>query len=299
LGEENADVRNMLGRIIAANEHLKKRLEATEEKLESQTSQLEGYLAEARTDALTGLSNRRAFDKQMDELYAKHNRTPFPFTLAMVDIDHFKSINDTHGHAVGDAVLRHLAGILRGFSPHCVMAARYGGEEFAMIFEEPLETSAEVMEKVRAMVASKPALVDQLSVPLTLSSGVAELVSGERLGDLFRHADEALYSAKKGGRNQVVRYTSVPTDLRSRPPLMRSETAAANATPKPAGTSTGRGAPKTAANGSPTSPSLRAANSAPSASSATATQAIDELELRVLEHLDGLVQAEARGSASK
>ena len=92
------EVQKLLDQIVNANNQLQSRLDSAEEKLEQQTKQLAGYLTEARTDGLTGLANRRAFDQKMDECYAKWQQTKQPFSLALIDIDHFKKINDTHGH---------------------------------------------------------------------------------------------------------------------------------------------------------------------------------------------------------
>jgi diguanylate cyclase len=278
-GNDSSGLRPILNRIVSANEQLQKRLEAAEQKLEQQTSQLEGYLQEARTDALTGLANRRAFDQRMDELFASSQRTNKPFTLAMIDIDHFKSINDTYGHASGDVVLRHLAGILKEFSDQAEMAARYGGEEFAMIFSEPVEKACEVMEKIRIRVAAKPIQVDSNMIPVTLSSGVAQLVVNERLGDLFRHSDEALYRAKQNGRNQVIRHQAPSNEPKGKPTILRSESASITAAPRPLNPA-----------------SVRPSQVVPQSSATTATlpSAIDELERRVLAQLDDLVHEESR-----
>ena len=97
------EVQRLLDRIVNANSHLQTRLESAEEKLDMQTKQLAGYLTEARTDGLTGLANRKAFDHKMDECFAKWQQSKHPFTLALIDVDHFKKINDTDGHPAGDA----------------------------------------------------------------------------------------------------------------------------------------------------------------------------------------------------
>ncbi len=92
------EVQRLLDKIVEANGQLQSRLDSAEEKLEVQTKQLAGYLTEARTDGLTGLANRKAFDQKLDECFAKWLATKKPFTLAIIDIDHFKKINDTYGH---------------------------------------------------------------------------------------------------------------------------------------------------------------------------------------------------------
>ena len=149
------EVQSILDKIVQANSQLQSRLDSAEEKLESQTKQLAGYLTEARTDGLTGLSNRKAFDQKMDECYAKWQQSKQPFTLALVDIDHFKKINDTYGHPAGDAVLREMSKQLQEISNETIMVARYGGEEFGLIFDGDITHAATVMEKLRIAVASK------------------------------------------------------------------------------------------------------------------------------------------------
>jgi diguanylate cyclase len=264
-----AELHPILDQIVSANDQLQKRLEVAEQKLETQTNQLEDYLAEARTDALTGLANRRAFDHRMDELHAKHQRTHHPVSLALIDVDHFKSINDTYGHAAGDVVLKQLASVLRSYAGQCDLVARYGGEEFGMIFSIPREQAAVILERLRAQVAFDPVLTDGQSIPVTISVGVSQLASGERLGDLFRHSDEALYSAKQGGRNRVVVHAGRPGGTSGRPSLMRTETTASSRTsPKGSGIET------------------RSGNDPASA-------VIDALETRVLVELNALVEEES------
>jgi diguanylate cyclase len=197
------EVQSILDKIVQANGQLQSRLDSAEEKLESQTKQLAGYLTEARTDGLTGLSNRKAFDQKMDECYAKWLQTKQPFTLALVDIDHFKKINDTYGHPAGDAVLREMSKQLKEISNETILVARYGGEEFGLIFDGDITHAATVMEKLRIAVAGKTIEAEGHTIKISISSGVARIMKEERIGRLVRRSDEALYSAKTGGRNRV------------------------------------------------------------------------------------------------
>jgi diguanylate cyclase len=107
------EVLSMLSQIMNANQELQQRLDDTEKRLESQTVQISSYLTEARTDGLTGLLNRRAFDKSTDELFSAWMGKQQQFALGLIDIDHFKQINDTHGHPAGDAVLKQVAQLIQ------------------------------------------------------------------------------------------------------------------------------------------------------------------------------------------
>ena len=203
------EVQRLLNRIVDANSHLQTRLESAEEKLEVQTKQLAGYLTEARTDGLTGLANRKAFDQKMDECFENWRQTKHPFSLALIDIDHFKKINDTYGHPAGDAVLRELSARLRELSNESILVARYGGEEFAIIFDGEVQHAADVIDRLRQTFAGKSIEVEGQTISITISSGVARIMSDERIGKLVRRSDEALYCAKMGGRNRVFLHNGV------------------------------------------------------------------------------------------
>ena len=158
---------------------------------------------EARTDGLTGLPNRRAFDQKMDECFTQWQQTKQVFSLALIDIDHFKNVNDTFGHPAGDAVLRELATRMNTIKSDSLIVARYGGEEFAVIMDGDEKRAAAMMERLRLIVLNTPFKADSLSIPMTISSGIATINAEERTGKLVRRSDEALYSAKMGGRNRV------------------------------------------------------------------------------------------------
>ena len=160
----------------------------------------------AMTDAVTGLYNRHYLTSHLETLIrtARHNQKPL--SLAMVDIDHFKAINDTHGHAVGDEVLqefgRRLARNVRGVD----LAARYGGEEFVVVMPDTgLKDAHRIAERLRQTVESPPfALSVGVEVPVTVSIGLAGLDPGLKTGgQLIEKADMALYDAKNAGRNRV------------------------------------------------------------------------------------------------
>jgi diguanylate cyclase (GGDEF)-like protein len=158
----------------------------------------------ASTDALTGLPNRRYFD-EFCALLARRRRADDAVGILMVDIDRFKILNDTHGHAVGDEVLRAVAGALASAVREDDVPARYGGEEFAVLLRNPsLDVAVEVGERVREAVAALD--LSRHGVPGTsVSVGVAVAqLPGQAIGDIIVRADQALYEAKRRGRDRVV-----------------------------------------------------------------------------------------------
>jgi diguanylate cyclase len=197
------DVQSLLQKITDANRSLQARLDQAEEKLDGQTKELASYLTEARTDGLTGLPNRRAFDQRIDERFARWSAHKKGFCLALIDIDHFKKVNDTFGHPAGDTVLREVAGHLQTFVENGIEVARYGGEEFAILFDNSLDSAAAILEKVRTAIQNRKIVSDGVHIPVTISSGVSLILPDERIGKMVRRSDEALYAAKAGGRNRI------------------------------------------------------------------------------------------------
>lgn len=168
---------------------------------------LEIVRREAMTDGLTGLSNRKAFDQEMQRMIFEAKQAHTAFTLLMVDIDHFKSFNDNYGHQVGDQVLRLVGRTLVEGIKGRDFAARYGGEEFAIILPESnVAAGMAVGNSLRKAIATKDVINrntgDKLG-RITMSVGVAEYVTGESPEDMIERADGALYTAKHNGRNQV------------------------------------------------------------------------------------------------
>jgi diguanylate cyclase (GGDEF)-like protein len=162
----------------------------------------------AQRDELTRLLNRREFSRILNEEWDRTVRFKRPFALVMVDIDHFKKINDTHGHQVGDEVLRHVASLLAGQVRNVDRVARYGGEEFALIMiETDAKNASEHIRRLGILLAETPCFVESknLTVDVTLSAGVATSIGDATSAlDLVEVADKALYAAKKGGRNRIV-----------------------------------------------------------------------------------------------
>jgi diguanylate cyclase (GGDEF)-like protein len=157
-------------------------------------------------DGLTGLYNRVAFLAHLGEAISYCRRHAAPLTLLMLDADHFKKVNDTHGHPVGDAVLRYISDTVRASLRGSDFAGRLGGEEFAIALPHtPLGGARVVAERIRTQCAASPVPIGSLRIPVTLSIGVAPLLPGMKSqADIITAADEALYAAKRGGRNQVV-----------------------------------------------------------------------------------------------
>ncbi|MCP1422383.1 diguanylate cyclase (GGDEF)-like protein/PAS domain S-box-containing protein [Paenibacillus xylanexedens] len=154
----------------------------------------------ASTDLLTGLKNRRFFQEKMLESLMMFQEKQRYFSLLVVDIDHFKSINDTYGHPIGDLVLGNLAGLLQTVSRSTDVVARYGGEEFVIILPDCEEEQAiGIAERYRSQVAS----ADWGEYNITVSIGAATVVEEDTEKSLFQRADNALYASKTGGRNRV------------------------------------------------------------------------------------------------
>ena len=165
-------------------------------------------------DALTGLYNRRHLDNLLPELCAESRRSGRPLTIALLDADHFKAVNDDWGHEVGDQCLQHMADILRRHvkRPRDV-AIRFGGEEFAILLPGTGADGARTLcqQILKDLADTRIATSSGKSVILTMSAGTATLAAGEDERELFRRADDALYSAKAAGRNRVEQSETAPS----------------------------------------------------------------------------------------
>ena len=161
------------------------------------------------TDELTGLANRRMFNYLMEREISRSRRYNRPFSLVMIDIDHFKKINDTWGHPAGDTILRELGALMRENFRKLDVPVRYGGEEFACLLPEtPLEEAIQVAERFRIVVEQASFAHGRQKIPVTVSLGVAAAGNGGGIEDvtaeeLLRFADRALYQAKQSGRNRL------------------------------------------------------------------------------------------------
>jgi len=164
----------------------------------------------AQSDPLTGLPNRRHFEEHSIQILTAAGAAARIVALLMVDVDHFKRINDTHGHPVGDAVLKAVAGRCNDVLRDGDLFARFGGEEFIGMLTIATENEvAVVAERLRYAIASSPVIVGQVAITVSISVGaVATKITGAKngdiLADLIESADAALYRAKQTGRNRVV-----------------------------------------------------------------------------------------------
>ena len=165
------------------------------------------------TDALTGINNRRFFDQRLDEEIARNKRLESSLSCLFIDIDHFKVINDTFGHDIGDAVLKKVAELIRAQLRSIDVVARYGGEEFAILLSQSgREKAIEVAERIRAITSDTSFKEKKAKANITVSVGVSTINFENRSNEdpklvgrrLLQRADKALYQAKQGGRDQVV-----------------------------------------------------------------------------------------------
>lgn len=164
----------------------------------------------AVTDSLTGLYNHREFQKRLGEETERASRYGKSFSLLMLDIDHFKIFNDSHGHPVGDAILKEIVKVIQKCIRNVDFPARYGGEEFSVILPETIGLhAAKVAERIRKAIDDGPFVTPTgHRVHLSISIGVASFPEdGRRREELIHSADQALYFAKKDGRNRVCRYS--------------------------------------------------------------------------------------------
>jgi diguanylate cyclase (GGDEF)-like protein len=162
------------------------------------------WRALAELDPLTNTFNRRSFFKLLEQASSAANRRQAPFSLLLIDLDHFKQINDAHGHAVGDEALCHFVKVAAGCLRAEDVLGRLGGEEFAALLPDASSADALLIaERLRAKVSEQPLVVKSGEVVLTVSVGIAECQPGELPERTLQQADEAMYQAKRGGRNRV------------------------------------------------------------------------------------------------
>jgi len=158
----------------------------------------------ALTDGLTGMHNRRYFDDALREYLQEFERIDRPIGLMILDLDHFKQVNDTYGHDIGDEVLRTVAACLKDMTRYHDIVARLGGEEFAIVAPNmELEVLSRFAERIRKAVASQVIATGNVRLTVTASVGLAIWDRRETMEDLYRRADARLYQAKRQGRNRI------------------------------------------------------------------------------------------------
>ncbi len=184
--------------------------------VDSLRAQVERLAAEIRTDPLTELANYRHFSQALSQELERTQRSGQPTSLIMLDIDHFKKVNDTWGHETGNKALKHVATIIQQTVRRLDIPCRYGGEEFAIILPDTgTQASVQVAERIRTMIDSSPLPYDEQPIPLTVSAGIAtyQLNSSVQQEELIEKADKFLYQAKQEGRNRTCYATPEPVDL--------------------------------------------------------------------------------------
>jgi len=193
-----------IDRVIASNAVLKGELASSQAILATQREQIETLKTAVRIDGLTQLANRVYFDEKLLEMIQLHQRYKEPFALLMIDVDHFKTINDTHGHLAGDRILRGIAYKIKATLRESDFLSRFGGDEFALVLlKASLKPALDTAGKICTNVRESRFLLDGSEFRVTLSIGVAEVHADDTPETLLRRADEALYQAKERGRNGV------------------------------------------------------------------------------------------------
>ncbi len=199
--------------LIASGSKLQSRMKLSSNDLHQLNQELEDAQKEAQTDALTGLINRRGLTRAFEAQRVKAGRNRTAFSVILLDLDHFKRVNDTFGHLVGDSLLRGIARILKTRLRSKDIAARYGGEEFLLLLPETeLAGAKAAADKIQKSLASKEWKVKESGQSMgivTASMGIAVYSDGESQEDLIQRADQALYVAKQTGRNKVVTQESL------------------------------------------------------------------------------------------
>lgn len=208
------DLDDLEARLVAAARvvALHRRLAERENSLKRDSSTL---WVTSRIDALTGVGNRRGMDEDLSACWCRHERYKHPCTIAVLDLDRFKDVNDTFGHLAGDEALKEIARVIRGCIRSSDSLFRYGGEEFLVLFPEQAMTSAlTAVERIRHDIGILGVPRSRRGDSVTVSAGVAELdrAIDDSIPTWLGRADTALYFAKNGGRNRVVTAAAPPHD---------------------------------------------------------------------------------------
>jgi diguanylate cyclase len=194
--------------LLESNQHMQEDLLCTRYRLEEQAVQIDRALHEARTDELTNLNNRRAFREKLHLLLAVWRRQQAPFVLILADLDQFKWVNDAHGHAVGDRMLKTLGVQLKQWMRPGDFASRYGGDEFAVLLPNTsLDDGQTIAEEIRRRISDKTCSIAVRGGEVSLSASFG--VTAPRVDDtddsIFERADQNMYRSKHRGRNHVER----------------------------------------------------------------------------------------------
>lgn len=194
-----------IAEVLESNQKTVEELMATRVVLEQQARELDRTRWEARTDSLSGVANRQAFDEALEMLIVQHSRQQKDFALLLIDVDFFKQVNDQHGHLVGDQLITNLGKALGTHIRSRDFVGRYGGDEFAVLFSGlPAAKAFDVARRIQAsIVQSDFDWVNGEELGVTLSMGLATSLKGDTGTTIIKRADEALYESKNKGRNQL------------------------------------------------------------------------------------------------
>ncbi len=204
LSQAHAILMKEIDSVISSNNALKEELAKSQTVLSERQDLIEGLRTAVRIDGLTQIANRAYFDEKLLELISLHKRYGDPFSLMMIDVDHFKTANDTYGHQAGDRILKGVSMKLKASLRGSDFLARYGGDEFAVIlFKSKIAAATEVAWKLSREVQGSHFILDDTSLSVTLSIGVAEAGDDDTSESILKRADAALYRTKVGGRNGV------------------------------------------------------------------------------------------------
>jgi diguanylate cyclase len=189
-------------KIIEANTQMQSKLQEAESRLEEQAVEIETQFTAARTDQLTCVANRRAFDDTLAECYKQWTKKNVPFSTLLIDVDFFKKFNDTYGHLAGDEVLVGVAAALSKSMRDKDIVARYGGEEFAVIFPQTkLEDAMPAAERARKAIEESVFPFEGENLKVTVSVGLAQVRGTDTAEMTVKNADAGLYVSKEAGRN--------------------------------------------------------------------------------------------------
>ena len=210
------DILQSTGLMKESVDGLKSRLDQSQTQIETLRIELLRAREEAMSDALTGLLNRKGLERKLVEQLGPDMKLPGNLSLLMLDIDHFKRVNDSYGHLFGDKVIRAVAQVIKGNIKGQDIGVRYGGEEFLILLPEtPGDGALVVAEKLRSLIASsriKRINSEEMLESITISVGFASYQDGEELETLIGRADAALYASKSNGRNRVTAAATMAQD---------------------------------------------------------------------------------------
>jgi diguanylate cyclase len=201
-GSDIDAIMSTVNRLVEANSQMQSQLVTAEKKMDDQARTIECYISEARTDALTGIFNRRAFDEELERCHEDH-LSGQSACIMMIDVDYFKKFNDTHGHKAGDEVLKAVAKQLKETAGKDHVVCRYGGEEFAVLLRgDSIPGGVRAAERTRSSISALHIRFEGKVLRVTASAGLAEIIGHEPGERAVARADAALYCSKKAGRNQ-------------------------------------------------------------------------------------------------